>query len=102
MCCGRFQTAPEPDVQKYLIVCNDFFSCSRPCGSALDARNSSTEMMLIFSIVTLEYPGERIYNPCDSKLDFHADPTNNLQVDDKGELLFFVFPREKYFQMHIY
>jgi hypothetical protein len=78
MFCGRLQTAPEPDVQKYLIVCNDFFSCSRPCGSAMDARNGFTGMMYFFSTVTLEYPGERIYNPCNSKLDFHVDPTNNL------------------------
>jgi hypothetical protein len=47
--------------------------------------------MSIFSIATLEYPGERIHNPCNSKLGFQVDPTNSLQADDQGELLSLCF-----------
>jgi hypothetical protein len=44
-----------------MIIYNNFFSCSKCCGNALDARNNFTRMMLIFWTTTLEYHGERKY-----------------------------------------
>ncbi len=55
------QTTIIVQQQKYLIVCSKKISCSRRCGTALDARSSFTGMMSIFSTANLEYPGEREY-----------------------------------------